>query len=55
MAYVAFMSSIKVGMSSPRLPNLNEISYDELKECELDFFEEMRDDSQIKLSSHQKK
>lgn len=54
MAYGAtVMSPIEVGLPSPLCMHFNEISNDKIRRCELDFFEERRDDSQIRLASYQ--
>lgn len=56
MAYgVKAMSPIEVGLLSPRRLHFNEISNENIRWCELDFFEEKRDDSQINLASYQLK
>ncbi|CAI9782264.1 unnamed protein product [Fraxinus pennsylvanica] len=56
MAYGAeAMSPFEVGLSSPHNLQFNEVSNDEIRQCELDFLEKRRDDSQIKLASYQRK
>lgn len=48
MAYRAeAMSQFKVGLSSPHRLQSNKISNDELRRCELDFLDEMRNESQV--------
>lgn len=53
MAYGAkAMSLVEVG-PSPLCMHFNGISNDKISRCELDFFEERCDDSQIRLASYQ--
>jgi hypothetical protein len=49
------MSPVEVGLPSPRRVSFNEISNDELRRCELDFLEERRNDSQLRLAVYQRK
>lgn len=46
---VEAMSLVKMGLPSPCRIHFNEISNDELMRYELDFLEEMRDESQAYL------
>lgn len=46
---VEAMSPVKMGLPSPCRIHFNEISNDELMRYELDFLEEMRDESQAYL------
>lgn len=56
MAYDAnAMSLVEIGLLLPRRIYFKKISNDELKRCELDFLEEMRDDSHMKLAFYQRK
>lgn len=49
------MHSVEAGLPLPRLLHFNEVSNDELRRCKLDLLEEMRNDSQVKLASYQRK
>lgn len=49
------MSPVEVDVSSPRRLHFNEIMNDDLRRLELDFLEEKRDESQVKLASYQRK
>lgn len=52
MAYrVKAMSPFNVGLPSPQHLHFNEISNEEIRRYELDFLEEKRNDSQIRLAS----
>ncbi|CAI9764750.1 unnamed protein product [Fraxinus pennsylvanica] len=54
MAYGAeAMSPVKVSLPSTRRIHFNGLSNDELRRCELDLLEEMRDASQAKLTIYQ--
>lgn len=57
MAYgTEAMSPIEVSLPSPCLAAaLNEITNGEIRQSELDFLEEKKDNSQIKLASYQRK
>lgn len=56
MAYwIKAISSVKVGLPSPNHLQFNEISNYELRTCELDFLDEKRNESQIKLAIYQYK
>lgn len=49
------MSTVEVGFPFSYQLYFNEISNDKLRRCELNFLNEKRDDSQLKLAAYQKK
>ncbi|XP_022857676.1 uncharacterized protein LOC111378680 [Olea europaea var. sylvestris] len=49
------MSPMEVGLPSPRCLHFSEITDDELRRLDLNFIEERRDDSQLKLGTYQRK
>lgn len=56
MAYgTEAMSPMEVGLPSPRRLHFNEITNDEFRRFDLDFIEERRDDSQLKLGTYKRK
>ncbi|XP_022861553.1 uncharacterized protein LOC111381936 [Olea europaea var. sylvestris] len=56
MAYgTEAMSPVEVGLLSPRCLHFNEITNDELRRFDLNFIEEIRDDTQLKLATYQRK
>lgn len=56
MAYeVEAMSSVEIGLPSPRHLQFNEIFNDKLRRCKLDFLDEKKNKSQVKLVAYQQK
>ncbi|XP_022855998.1 uncharacterized protein LOC111377175 [Olea europaea var. sylvestris] len=56
MAFVTeAMSPVEVGLPSPRRLHFSEITNDELRGLDLDYIEERKDDSQVKLGTYQRK
>lgn len=49
------MRPVEVGLPSPRRLQFNKISNEEIKRCEPDFLDEMREASQAKLTIYQRK
>lgn len=49
------MSLVEVGVPSPCRIHFDEITNEDLSGAELDFLEERRDDSQVRLASYQRK
>lgn len=52
MTYGVEVSSVEIGLPSPRHLQFNEIFNDKLRRCELDFLDEKKNKSQVKLVSY---